>query len=705
MYKNAKGMKKSLFILIGLLTSMTFQAAVLDYEKDGLVYQYDPDLVDPNTHEGVASLVNGRNVSVEILNFILPYFEIDGVKYNVTSIGEAAFTTYADKKYTGNTSIEYVIIPEGVTTIEANAFNNCSNIKLLELPSTFTTIGTNAFNGCSRLVYVCCNSSNANLSIPSFLPNNELMSLFVPVGSATDSEGGYLNTATTNKWKERFGDRIYAGKMEIHSSTDSVGMDYVCATGNGSDRKAILYNGDKNRKKVVVPSSFTGDDSKTYNVVGIGRSAFEGSTELDSLIIEDGVITINNLAFQNCKKLRKLTIPSTLRTIGSSAFNECNIKHVWCKVADATILDATKFPNKGMMTLYVSDVDEYSDLDKGKWKAQFSRIFQGDMVSITDSLGNKYVCSTGAKEATLFEGINNDVEIPATITIKNYKVTGIDRGAFQNCTEITKVTIPSSVTAIGSNAFNGCSNLTIVHFKSENPFEIAENVFSSKSKATLFIPQSASYNNIAGWNFQDVEKCDEIERFEYDGMWYIGWKVENDFFAKLIKGKPSIANVPISVPYSANDYNVTSIGESAFSGVKNIEILDLSLVGLKRIEANAFKNSADLKRITLPSTLEIIGDKAFNGCNNLVEVESKSSAVIPDINSKNVFPDDDIILYIPSNCTEQQYISKGWNVAHVFLGNRVPYQDENNVNTYVYGSADNTNIVVLLSSTKRKYTT
>ena len=316
MYKNAKGMKKSLFILIGVLTSLTVfsQENIYVDSVTNLKYQYYLDANDNNAPK--AKLVDGRSTAATKVDFILPYFEIDGVKYNVTSIGEKAFTTYENKKYTGNTSIEYVIIPEGVRTIEANAFNNCSNIKLLELPSTFTTIGTNAFSGCSRLVYVCCNNTNANLSIPSLLPNNELMSLFVPVGSATDSVGGYLNTATTNKWKERFGDRIYAGKMEIHSSTDSVGMDYVCATGNGSDRKAILYNGDKNRKKVVVPSSFTGDDSKTYNVVGIGRSAFEGSTELDSLIIEDGVITINNLAFQNCKKLRKLTIPSTLRMYG-----------------------------------------------------------------------------------------------------------------------------------------------------------------------------------------------------------------------------------------------------------------------------------------------------------------------------------------------------------------------------------------------------
>ena len=59
---------------------------------------------------------------------------------------------------------------------------------------------------------------------------------------------------------------------------------------------------------------------------------------------------------------------------------------------------------------------------------------------------------------------SGDIVIPSTIDFlgDTYNVTTIGADAFQNCTELTSITIPNSVTSIGLNAFYGCTNLKAV---------------------------------------------------------------------------------------------------------------------------------------------------------------------------------------------------------------------------------------------------
>lgn len=65
--------------------------------------------------------------------------------------------------------------------------------------------------------------------------------------------------------------------------------------------------------------------------------------------------------------------------------------------------------------------------------------------------------------ATTYVGEYTDtVTIPESVTYNGttYMVTSIDYSAFSGCTELTSVTIPSTVTIINSYAFTNCSGLT-----------------------------------------------------------------------------------------------------------------------------------------------------------------------------------------------------------------------------------------------------
>ena len=93
----------------------------------------------------------------------------------------------------------------------------------------------------------------------------------------------------------------------------------------------------------------------------------------------------------------------------------------------------------------------------------------------TDNQGVIYEYSNQIASVVGNTNVSGDITIPSTITIngEDYDVTTIGKSAFENCTSLTKITIPNSVTSIGNYTFKGCSNLTSVTFEDtqENPFE------------------------------------------------------------------------------------------------------------------------------------------------------------------------------------------------------------------------------------------
>ena len=74
-----------------------------------------------------------------------------------------------------------------------------------------------------------------------------------------------------------------------------------------------------------------------------------------------------------------------------------------------------------------------------------------------------------------------DIIIPSMITYEevDYKITRIGAGAFQDCTDLTSITIPNSVTYFGSSSFEDCSNLKLVVFNSNTDIRFND-VFGSQ---------------------------------------------------------------------------------------------------------------------------------------------------------------------------------------------------------------------------------
>ena len=86
--------------------------------------------------------------------------------------------------------------------------------------------------------------------------------------------------------------------------------------------------------------------------------------------------------------------------------------------------------------------------------------------------------------------------------------------AFYNCDGLTSVTIPYSVTKMGGNTFEHCSNLTSVYCKATTPPTGLWNFDSNASDRKIYVPAESleKYKNSWYWS----EYADDIVGYDFD---------------------------------------------------------------------------------------------------------------------------------------------------------------------------------------------
>lgn len=119
-----------------------------------------------------------------------------------------------------------------------------------------------------------------------------------------------------------------------------------------------------------------------------------------------------------------------------------------------------------------------------------------------------------------FSNYSGDVVIPETVSYwgDTYTVTRIGRDAFLNnfySNKVTSVTIPSTVTSIGKNAFNDCDKLEAIVFNSEYPPALDEGALNGVG-SDVIIQVPAEYAD----NYQESPWDDLNIAVEKDGVVY-----------------------------------------------------------------------------------------------------------------------------------------------------------------------------------------
>lgn len=100
-----------------------------------------------------------------------------------------------------------------------------------------------------------------------------------------------------------------------------------------------------------------------------------------------------------------------------------------------------------------------------------------------------YTIADGTATITQYTGPGGQVDIPTTLG--GFPVSHIGGWSFQNRTAVTGVTIPGSITRIGTNAFVGCSGLTQFHIP-ETVTQVDDGAFANCRSLTNISVSSAS---------------------------------------------------------------------------------------------------------------------------------------------------------------------------------------------------------------------
>ena len=547
-------------------------------------------------------------------------------------------TTIGDYAFLGNTSLTKVTIPRQITSIGQYAFYSCGNLTTVDFSNakSLTTISSRVFSYCSKLTSVDLSGVN-NLTIigsGAFEDCDNLIKVTIPKSVTTINDFafyrcGNLETVDLSQAAglitingAAFGNCPKLKELNISSRNE-----------NFTSVDGVLYSKDKT-KLVSWPAGKT-EITIPNSVTAIGSYAFYGNRNLIKMVIPKQIATIGQYAYAYCTNLESIDFSNAenLKTIGTCAFHDCEI------LTEITI------PNS------VNTINEYAFRDCAELKTVsigsglincYSNIFDN-----CDKIETVYF-NNSSSSAAPFKGKNllktvvagdKVTYIPANAFANCYnlesvdlskatKLTTISNSAFSGCGSLTEISVPSSVTSIGTGVFYGCEKLKF------NEYDGACYVGNKTNKYVILIKAKSA--DIRSCRIPDETKvivasafsgCTKLKNLTIgSGVASIGSYAFSDCPIETLTYNTNAIGAQFSGKSSLKTVNVgskvTSIDSKAFYNCSNLQTVNLNSASkLEKIESEAFENCVSLTEIAIPESVVLIGINAFCYCSNLAKVD------------------------------------------------------------------------------------
>ena len=229
----------------------------------------------------------------------------------VTILNPLSDGGFGQRVFRNCTNLITVVLPDNATAINSDMFNGNYKLQEVNMPNSLITIGSGAFNGCNRLT---------NINIPDSVTaiNNNAFQGCTKLATVTIGKNA----------KYTLGQYAFQGSGIIDEYVTDIIAHASTINSDVFERCNSLIN-------VVVPAFAnymfsdcanlkTAKSTGSSNFTSTGSYTFDGSAQLESVVIADGTTTIGNCVFRDCTSLKTVYLPSSITTATNNSLTTTN---------------------------------------------------------------------------------------------------------------------------------------------------------------------------------------------------------------------------------------------------------------------------------------------------------------------------------------------------------------------------------------------
>ena len=611
---------------------------------------------------------------------------------NVKTIGQYAFNKC--------TTLLEVNLSTGLTQIDNAAFSGCTSLEVVNVPDMLTwcriafgNIASNPiYNGAklcidgSVVTSICIPSEITQISSYAFYKCASIEEVIIGENVTSIGQSAFYNCSSLQR--VIISDLSAWCKITFGSGANPL---Y-----NGAD----LYLGSECVTTLIVPDDIT--EIKGY--------AFYKCSSITKVVLPENVTTIGVRAFSACAALTNINIPSKVTSIGENAFYDClALAEIHCEAITPPILGNSNVFDSGPAErkIYVpagateayktaTNWSEYADqIVADPTAAPSTTDYYIEYTSTDRAVVTPYAEDFGANL------ISNVYENGKGRIYFDGAIAKIGENAFRNCSTLSGITIPSSVTECGKNAFYSCSSISRV--------DISDLKAWCKINFTA-MPSNPLYPGTAKLYLNGVELTDltipsditEIKEYTFCRCASLTNVTIHDKVISIGSAAfgncESISRVNITdlsawcrIDFGSGTSNPLCFGTLYVNGVG---ITNLTIPSdITEIKTYAFYKCSSLISVTIHDKVTSIGPSAFYDCPLLTELYCKPTTP-PALGGASVFDNGASTrkIYVPSGSVETYKTATNWSeYASQIVADPTP----SNVASYVENASCDLNMKMI----------